>query len=41
MEGKSATEGKEANIILYTWWDGDVPFYVGIGRPFRLGSIQE
>jgi hypothetical protein len=23
------------NIILYTWWDGDVPFYVGIGNPGR------
>lgn len=26
---------KEANILLYTWWDGNVPFYVGIGRPGR------
>ena len=23
------------NILLYTWWDGDVPFYVGIGSPGR------
>jgi hypothetical protein len=23
------------NIILYTWWDGDVPFYVGVGNPGR------
>ena len=23
------------NIILYTWWDGDIPFYVGIGNPGR------
>jgi hypothetical protein len=23
------------NILLYTWWDGDVPFYVGIGNPGR------
>ena len=23
------------NILLYTWWDGDIPFYVGIGKPGR------
>jgi hypothetical protein len=23
------------NILLYTWWDGDTPFYVGIGNPGR------
>jgi hypothetical protein len=23
------------NIILYTWWDGNIPFYVGIGNPGR------
>ncbi len=23
------------NILLYTWWDGNVPFYVGIGLPGR------
>ena len=23
------------NILLYSWWDGEVPFYVGIGNPGR------
>ena len=23
------------NILLYTWWDENVPFYVGIGNPGR------
>ena len=23
------------NILLYTWWDDNVPFYVGIGNPGR------
>jgi hypothetical protein len=23
------------NVILYTWWDEDVPFYVGVGNPGR------
>jgi hypothetical protein len=23
------------NILLYSWWDGEVPFYIGIGNPGR------
>jgi len=23
------------NILLYSWWDGGVPFYIGIGNPGR------
>lgn len=23
------------NILLYSWWDGEVPFYIGVGNPGR------
>jgi len=23
------------NILLYSWWDGEVPFYIGVGKPGR------